>query len=194
MFFLRVPSDEAIRAILDGLADAAFTHGDLAGATRELAAAPHGYRLDRYGAELGRGDAVFDRAKAALARLDNYPPSFTRVVRGFDTPAEGALFATVARHLGFASVLPCRIIYTIDAPARFGLGFGTLPGHAERGEERFVVSIEDDVVRYDVLAISRPAGLLPRLGAPITRHYQRRFQRETLETMCRQTRPTGMRR
>lgn len=185
MFFLRVPSDGAIRAILDGLAGAAFTHGDLAGATRDLAAAPRGYHLDRYGAELGRGAAVFDRAMQALARLDNYPPSFTRAVRAFETPAEGALFATVVRHLGFASVLPCRVIYTIDEPGRFGLAFGTLPGHAERGEERFVVSIDDDVVRYDVLAISRPAGLLPRLGAPITRHYQRRFQRETVATMQR---------
>jgi len=185
VFFLSEPDDAEIRATLEGLADADFTYPHV-GATRDdPTSGPPGFHLDRYGAELGRGRGTFARAAAALKRLANYPPSFTRVVRLPGELAEGALFATVARHLGFASVHPCRVIYTIDAPDAFGFGFGTLPGHAESGEERFLVTIDDDVVRYDVRAFSRPTGLLPRLGAPITRRYQVRFQRETLDAMRR---------
>ena len=41
---------------------------------------------------------------------------------------------------------------------RFGFGYGTLPRHAERGEERFSVEWyrEDGCVYYDVFAFSRP--------------------------------------
>lgn len=188
MFFLSEPGDDAIRALLRERADADFTYADV-GATREpLERAPRGFRLDRYGCELGRGRDPFDRAVAALRRVDNYPPSFTRVVRGFDALRPGACFATVARHLGFASVHPCRVIWVVDEPDTFAFGFGTLPGHAERGEECFRVSLREGAARYDVQAFSRPTGVLARLGAPITRGYQRRFQRETLETMRRRAR------
>lgn len=183
MFHLFLPSDDSIRATLRGLADVDFTYADV-GATREpLSAAPRGFVLDRYGAEIGRGRETFERARAALSELRNYPPSFTRVVRDAGELEPGATFATVARHLGFASVHPCRVIYVIREADRFGLGFGTLPGHGESGEERFVVSVEGEVVRYDVQAFSRPHDLLARLGAPITRYYQRRFQRETVDVM-----------
>jgi uncharacterized protein (UPF0548 family) len=141
--------------------------------------------LDRYGVELGRGRAVFDRARAALSRIENYPRSFTRIVHRPMKLEPGVQFATVASHMGFYSVHPCRVLYVIDEPSRFGVGFGALPGHAECGEERFVVTLEDEVVRYDVQAFSRPHTLLARLGAPVTRAYQRRFQRETVETMRR---------
>ncbi|MBK6811923.1 MAG: DUF1990 domain-containing protein [Sandaracinaceae bacterium] len=77
----------------------------------------------------------------------------------------------------------CRVIYVAREPSSFAFGFGTLPGHAESGEESFRVTLDDDVVRYDVQAFSRPHGVLSRLGAPVARSYQLRFQRETLEWM-----------
>ena len=68
---------------------------------------------------------------------------------------------------------------------RFGFAYGTLPGHAERGEERFLVewSHEDDSVFYDVLAFSRPNHLLAWLGYPFARILQRRFARDSKEAM-----------
>lgn len=185
MFHLHPPTDEAIRATLRGLAEAPFTYADVGATLAPLAEAPPGFVLDRYGVDLGRGRRVFERARDALSRIENYPASFTRIVRAHEELAPGALFATVAAHLGFASVHPCRVIHVVRErdPDRFGFTFGTLPGHAESGEESFTVTMSDDQVRYDVLAFSRPSGLLARLGAPVARAYQRRFQRETLATM-----------
>jgi uncharacterized protein (UPF0548 family) len=183
MFFFRRPNDDAVRSILASLRHAELTYAD-PGITREpLAKAPSGFVLDQYGTILGEGAAVYDRARAALSRLENYPPSFTRIVFADDALRPGQHFATVASHLGFYSVHPCRVLFVIDEPDRFGLGFGTLPGHEESGEERFLISRVGDVVRYDVQAFSRPNSVLSRLGAPVTRSYQRRFQRETLETL-----------
>ncbi len=183
MFHLHPPTDDAIRSTLRGLAEAPFTYTNVGATLAPLAAAPRGFVLDRYGVELGRGRPVFERARAALARIENYPASFTRIVRAHDELAPGALFAAVAAHLGIVSVHPCRVLHVTREPDRFGFAFGTLPGHAESGEESFTVTIADDRVRYDVLAFSRPAGVLARLGAPVARAYQRRFQRETLDTM-----------
>lgn len=183
LFRLRPPSDAQVLRLLERRVDAPFTYAHV-GATRgELSAPPRGFVLDRYGAEVGRGERAFERARALVRELDNYPPSFTRIVRRPGPLEPGAVFATVATHFGFASVHPCRVIYVLDEPHRFGLGFGTLPGHAEAGEERFAVRMDGDRVLYEVLAISHPVGVLPRLGAPIARALQHRFQRETLATM-----------
>lgn len=188
-FFARPPSDERVKALLAPLRDAPFTYAEV-GWTREgPARAPDGFVLDDYGTELGRGPDVFARAKRALFDFAHYPPSFTRVVRLDDALEEGALFATVATHLGFASAHPCRVIYVIDEPSRFGFGFGTLPGHSERGEERFIVSTDaHGRVSYDVRAFSRPRGAFTRLGAPVARRLQLRFQRETVAEMRRRCR------
>lgn len=183
MFHLLSPTDDAIRSTLRGLAEAPFTYAAVGATLAPLPAAPRGFVLDRYGVELGRGRRVFERARDALSRIENYPASFTRIVRAHDELAPGALFATVAAHLGFASVHPCRVIHVVREPDRFGFTFGTLPGHAESGEETFTVTTRDDLVRYEVLSFSRPIGLLARLAAPVARLYQRRFQRETLATM-----------
>ena len=60
----------------------------------------------------------------------------------------------------------CRVVYVVDEPGRFGLAYGTLPGHVERGEERFLVERDstDGSVWYDLLAFSRPNSLVARLA------------------------------
>ena len=80
-----------------------------------------------------------------------------------------------------------RIVYVIDEETRFGFAYGTLPHHVEAGEERFLVGWdrEDDTVWYDILAFSRPANLLVRLGNPVARRLQRRFARDSLQAMKR---------
>lgn len=180
------PHDDHVRVLLSGLRDAPFTYPEV-GLTREgPPRAPAGFVLDDYGTELGRGPEVLARARAALLRFAHYPPSFTRVVRLGDTMQPRALFATVAQHFGFSSTHPCRVVYVIDEPGRFGFGFGTLPGHSERGEERFVVRTDAlGRVSYDVRAFSRPAGLVTRMGGVLARRLQRRFQRETVAEMRR---------
>jgi hypothetical protein len=66
--------------------------------------------------------------------------------------------------------IPCRVVEVIDAPRRRGFVYGTLPGHPESGEERFVLDHDaDGNIRFTVTAFSKPASFLARLGGPITR-------------------------
>lgn len=53
---------------------------------------------------------------------------------------------------------PARVVYVIDEPDRKGFAYGTLPGHAEHGEEAFVVDrTPDGSVWLTIRAFSRPA-------------------------------------
>jgi uncharacterized protein (UPF0548 family) len=81
---------------------------------------------------------------------------------------------------------PCRVVYVVDEPGRRGFAYGTLPGHPERGEESFVVSIDaDDVVEFTVTAFSRPARWFARLGGPVTKLAQRQITWRYLDVVDR---------
>jgi uncharacterized protein (UPF0548 family) len=68
---------------------------------------------------------------------------------------------------------PCRVVYVVDEPARRGFAYGTLPGHAERGEEAFVLERQDDgTTIFTITAFSRPATLLARCAGPLGRRVQ----------------------
>jgi uncharacterized protein (UPF0548 family) len=71
--------------------------------------------------------------------------------------------------------------------ARFGFAYGTLPGHVEKGEERFLLEWDrsSDRVYYDILAFSKPNHIMTRLGYPLVRRTQKRFGRESSASMFR---------
>ena len=79
----------------------------------------------------------------------------------------------------------CRIVYVIDDADKFGFAYGTLPGHVESGEERFMIEWNrvDESVWFDILAFSKPNHLLIRLGYPMVRRAQKRFGRESAAAM-----------
>jgi uncharacterized protein (UPF0548 family) len=94
------------------------------------------------------------------------------LVRVYGPPAAEAGSVVLLRLgppiLGVA--VPCRVVYTVEEPDRCGFAYGTLPGHAESGEEAFVVERGGDgEVFLDIRAFSRPATLLARAGGPFTR-------------------------
>ena len=70
---------------------------------------------------------------------------------------------------------PCRVVYVVDEPDRRGFAYGTLPGHAEAGEELFAVRYDPTTgaVYAEVTAFSRHATWWSRLGAPVTSLAQR---------------------
>jgi uncharacterized protein (UPF0548 family) len=65
---------------------------------------------------------------------------------------------------------------------RFGFAYGTLPEHAEQGEERFTVEWHrtPDVISYDILSFSRPVSLAARVACPLARRLQKCFVRQSL--------------
>jgi uncharacterized protein (UPF0548 family) len=98
--------------------------------------------------------------------------------------------AVIARLFGLWWLNACRIVYVVDEEEpvkRYGFAYGTLPEHAESGEERFTVEWHeaDDAVWYDIVAFSRPQQLLTRLGYPCARRLQKRFARDSVAAMRR---------
>ena len=94
----------------------------------------------------------------------------------------------LGRHFGVWSLNACRIAYVIEEVSslrRYGFAFGTLPGHVERGEERFTVEWDhaDDSVSYEVFAFARPVHPLARAGQPFVRLVQRQFAADSLRSM-----------
>lgn len=145
---------------------------------------PPGYAIDHNRQLLGSGAAAFERAKTAIRGWRMFPAPWT-VIEPITTPiTTGETLAVHVRVFGIWWLNGTRIVYVIDEPRRFGFAYGTLPGHAERGEERFTVEwLDDDTVWYDVLAFSRPRHVLARLMYPLARMFQRRFGRHSKASM-----------
>ena len=174
MFLLTRPDAAQIDEFLRARETDSFSYPEV-GATRGRP--PAGYVVDHNRVLLGRGKAGFDRAKQAVREWKMFDVPGLELFYP-DTPIEpGRNVAPLARHLGFYSLNSCRIVYVIDEPDRFGFAYGTLPEHAESGEERFTVEFHPDSgeVWYDVFAFSRPGNLLVTLGYPYGRYRQKKF-------------------
>jgi uncharacterized protein (UPF0548 family) len=90
----------------------------------------------------------------------------------------------VLGHLGPVSA-PCRVVYVIDEPDRRGFAYGTLPGHAETGEELFAVRYDpaEETVYAEVTAFSRHATWWSRLAGPLTSLVQRVVSRRYVTSL-----------
>lgn len=103
-----------------------------------------------------------------------------------DGPPQVGSIATVTARVGpMTLVNPCRVIETWDTPTHFGFSYGTLPGHAMSGEERFSVHKDGDIVSYEILAYSKPGTWLARVGLPVVRRMQWKFGTDSLAAMGR---------
>jgi uncharacterized protein (UPF0548 family) len=147
---------------------------DRPGATRD-AVLPAGYDHLDVEASIGRGRAAFDRAADGLSTWRMHAAAGLRVAAvSADRAAPGVLVLLRVGPARLGLRVPCRVVYTVDEADRRGFGYGTLPGHPERGEEAFTVRLTaDGEVRARVRAFSRPATLLARVGGPATRLAQR---------------------
>jgi len=191
MLLLRAPTDDLARVYLARQADQPFSY-DRVGCTREPLTARSGWIVDRERVLLGRGEGVFRRACAAIDDWRMFPPEMTKVVGG-DVPVRGLAVAVVYRAavMPVWLVMPARVVYAVDESdgsiTRHGFAYGTLPGHPERGEERFLVqwNRQTDDVHYDLLAVSQPNSWFARLGYRYARLEQARFRRLSAAAMQR---------
>ena len=139
MLSLRRPTADAIRHFREKQAKLEFTYSAV-GTTATVP--PDGYVVDHTRTKLGAGSEVFEKAKAALYRWEHFNLGWVEAIPN-STPIEaGQVVAVLARVLGIWWLNACRIIYVVheaEATVRFGFAYGTLPGHAESGEERFAV-------------------------------------------------------
>lgn len=95
----------------------------------------------------------------------------------------------VLMRLGLGPVslsIPCRVVEVINEPTRRGFAYGTLDGHPECGEERFVLERSTEgTITLTITAFSRPASRLARLGGPLSRRAQQGMTSRYLRALDR---------
>ncbi len=165
---------------LADLADLPLTYAEV-GATGDDATLPAGYHHVRCSARIGTGRDRFTEAAERVMRYGMLRGAGVRVVAGTEVAAVGT---DVLGRLG-PIWAPCRVVYVVDDANCRGFAYGTLPGHAESGEERFAVRYDpaDDAVHSEVIAFSRHATWWSRLGAPAASLVQRVVTRRYLRTV-----------
>ena len=181
-FRLREPGQREIDEVLASMQDAPFSYAPVGSPV-----VPEGWFDNRGGCELGRGAAVFARARDAMTRWEHFDIGW---VRAMQQPAAavtvGAVVAVLSKTFGLWTVNVTRIVSVWDEPRRFAFSYGTLPRHVEAGEETFSVTWRpDDRVTYDVWSYSRARHPLVRLATPLARRLQKRFIVESCARMRR---------
>ncbi len=148
------------------------------------AAASAGFRVLNRSAVLTRRD--FDAAARDLLAWRLHERAGLRVAAS-DVPLRRGTVVLMRWGPGPLSVrIPCRVLDVIDEPTLRGFTYGTLPGHPEAGEERFLLEhVADGGIRLTISAVSRPASAPARLGGPFTRAAQALMTRRYLRALDR---------
>ncbi|MFD8211663.1 DUF1990 family protein [Streptomyces sp. NPDC059695] len=156
------------------------------GATRTPEALPAGYHHLRHSTVVGHGRDVFQAAGAAVTTWRMHRASGARV-RADAGRAWPGVHLEVSLGAGPLRLgVPCAVIWTAYEKERIGFAYGTLTGHAECGEESFVVELEPDgAVRFTVTAFSRPATWYTRLAGPLVPRLQHAYARHLGRTLAR---------
>lgn len=130
---------------------------------------------------IGSGRDRFDEAAEAVLRWGMLRGAGVRVRATTEAARVGS---EVIVGLGPVQA-PCRVVYVIDEPDRRGFAYGTLPGHAESGEELFAVRYDraTDLVYAEVAAFSRHHTWWSRLAGPVTSVVQRVVTRRYLRAL-----------
>lgn len=155
------------------------------GASLDLApgTVPVGFRIFRHEAVIGAGRERWASAAAevlewGMQRASGIRVNTPRVVVGDDVTLTIPLWGVVP------VTAHTRVLTVVDEPERRGFVYGTLPGHPERGEEAFLVTIDDDgTVRAMVQGFSRPAPGIWMLAAPALRLVQSIYTRKYVRAL-----------
>ena len=182
MFYFNKPSDPQLQPFLALQKTLPHSYAEV-GKTLEGKSVP-GFDNDLNSIVLGEGDKAWEAAKEALRRWKMFPGEWAWIWPDRTPLEKGETVVMAARVWGLWWMNSCRIVYTIDETERFGFAYGTLPGHVELGEELFLVERNaQGEVRYVIKAFSRPRFWLARLAYPVARAHQRKFVRESKQSM-----------
>jgi uncharacterized protein (UPF0548 family) len=177
------PSPEDLARLLASAKEAHLSYPEV-GATRELPL-PTGYRVDRYECELDPDEATFDRAVEALRSWKAHLGAGVEVVPDDARVTVGETVLLLVKTAGLWVAAPCRVVYLIDEPHRFGFAYGTLPGHPEQGEAAMIVEASEiGTVVFRIVSFSRTVDPLARLASPLTRRIQRRVTNRYVKALA----------
>jgi uncharacterized protein (UPF0548 family) len=179
----RISAWQAERVDLAALEELPLTYPEV-GATQDFQQAgtlPAGYDHQHAERQIGTGRQRFEQAADAVMRWGMQRGSGLRVQASSETAVVDAVLVV---RMGFLPA-PCRVVYVVDEPDIRGFAYGTLPGHPESGEERFVVRHDPitSAVYAEVSAFSRPAAWWAKAGGPLVRAAQRVIGRRYLRAV-----------
>ncbi|HAA55342.1 MAG TPA: DUF1990 domain-containing protein [Myxococcales bacterium] len=187
MFSLRKPTREIINNYLEEQSKKPFSYAETGALQTGY---PKGYVHVNRSVLLGKGEQTFLKGKEAITHWKMNDLGWVYPSPESSFPIEvGQVFATQTWSLGLWLLNPGKILYVIDESdeqqARYGFGFGTLPGHPMSGEECFLVTWDKqtDEVQYSLRSFSFPKHLLSFLGYPYVFLMQKRFGRDSLRKM-----------
>lgn len=168
------------------------------GLTRLLALEATGSGIWPYGfghvdtqIRVSTGDAAFRKLTEGIMTWQIQRRSGLRV----SAPPRAVVGARVTSGFGVGKLrlpVPCEVVWALEPivvvradgteAELSGFGYGTLPGHPALGEEAFVaMKTSDGGVYFRLLAFSKPAGLVFKLGSPVTRLTQRNVTKSYLQ-------------
>jgi uncharacterized protein (UPF0548 family) len=180
MIRVRRPTDAQLAELLARCRDDSLTYAPVGGSLTDET--PAGLHRHSWSVSLPRDS--FARAVDAIRSWAVHRGS------GLSVAADGPI--EVGRNVAFAAPLPlgfvdatCRIVAIVDEDDRAGFAYGTLSVHPERGEESFVIVRDDEGVRFDVNAVSRPGDPLARALPFLTDRLQDAAVRRYLDAISR---------
>lgn len=190
MLCLRQPSPGRIHTLLEHWHETplSYAHGGGLDAPPESA-----FIVEEHHAYLGEGHAAWQKACAALDAWVMFPGWAVIHGPGREKQEPGRLVAMVTRICGLWWINPCRILRRCDSEHTHGFVYGTMPEHAECGEEMFCVERQPDgSVWYVIRAFSRPRHWMAWLGFPLARWWQLRFARDSKRRMVEAATRNGL--
>ncbi|GAA1967954.1 DUF1990 domain-containing protein [Microbacterium deminutum] len=152
---------------------------------------PAGYHHVRAECVVGHGREEFERASDDLfAGMVQRRAGAT--IHLSDIPLREGTHVRMLLRLGPLTFrIPCEVVWAERTTGLCGFAYGTLPGHPERGEERFELRLDPSgQVIFRIVAFSSPARWFTRLGGPAARRVQTRMTRRYLKALVT-TPPTG---
>ncbi len=193
VFFFKLPSRAEVDQFIAKQQSLSFTYTAIGATAHD--SRPAGYVVDHHRVKLGSGAETWARAKEAIRTWQMFNFSWLQLCWPDAKIEVGSTVGVMAKVFGLCSLNACRIVYILDQQSssdgvlKFGFAYGTLPEHAESGEERFTVELDlaTQTVTYDVLAFSKPNQFLSKLGYPFARRLQKKFAADSMAAMLRAT-------
>jgi len=130
------------------------------------------YNYGTYENRIG-SQADFDRARTGLMSWAAHVGNNVRIYPANKPVEIDSTFLAILNLGPIQVIAPCRIVFAVDEAKLFGFAYGTLDGHPECGEERFVVELRNDGTYFRITSFSRPANVVMRIASPVASPIQR---------------------
>lgn len=154
----------------------------------EHGAPPEHYSVFTERVYLGDGMATYRRVAYGILAWQLQKRSGLRIRADNPSVVPGARVVSGFGVGPFRINAPCEVVWARqpvpgDHPQSAGFGYGTLPGHPERGEEAFEVEVDaDGRVFFRVTAFSRHSNWFYRAGGALAKRAQRLITSRYIES------------